>query len=487
MTRRTLIIPSLFLLLALAVSAQAQVSGSRFHAGMEVGGALYRGERTWQGESGWGGLPDRIGSASTVQIGYRLSGRWNVSVGLLRVVYPGIRSPQGGEPFLDRSTSPEHRHSVLFEGSWQPFAFRSWEPVLIGGWASLRGRFNDEIRWGSGPVLGASLYRWFGAVGLGATTRFQWSMPAHAADLAGSGNTPDELPSFGFGIKVKRPERKPTLAEAQLSGPGKLLAGEEGLFIVETNLDPSLVQVQWDFGPAGTAAGNNLRKTFREPGTYPVEARLRTEKSQLTLRSSVEVSAVMEAARITVFDVVPVAPLAMDTLWFSAEVSGPDARCTWDFGDGTTSARCAPWHVYREPGTYRAGLTASNAAGSESATRTIRIREDACRFFDTVADVYFRVGSEELALEMREVLRENFALAAQCPDRTLIISGHALSSERDAMSRATGRAQATMQYYLNLGLSSGKIRLGNAIVHDARTWTGEIWQARRASTRLVRE
>ncbi|MDA0378615.1 MAG: hypothetical protein O3C45_00845 [Bacteroidetes bacterium] len=48
-------------------------------------------------------------------------------------------------------------------------------------------------------------------------------------------------------------------------------------------------------------------------------------------------------------------------------------------------------------------------------------------------------------------------------------------------------AQTTMQYYLNLGLASTKVRLGTAVIHDARTWPDETWKGRRASTRLVRE
>lgn len=484
---RLFLIPTLLLLLAGAGSARAQDVLPRYYFQSEYGGALYRGERAWQGTSGWAGVPERIGPATTAGVGYRFTDHWDLSLALGRAVYPGIRSRQAGEPFLDPGTSPRHRHSLLFEGRWQPFERGKWDAALLVGWASLRGRFNDDVRWGSGPVIGASLYRWFGMWGFGATSRYQWSMPAHAADLAGSGNAPDELPSFGFGVRVQRPVRKPTLDQAEISGPGLLKVGEEGVFTVLTNLDPSLVQIQWDFGPAGTATGNGLRKSFREPGAYPVEARIRTEKSAITLRSSIKIIEVIESARITAFDVIPVAPLAMDTLWFSATITGKDARCVWDFGDGTTSARCAPWHVYREPGTYRAELTASNAAGSESAIRTIRIREDACRFFDSVADVYFRAGSDELALEMREVLRENFALAAQCPDRILVISGHAFGNERNAETLASNRAQATLQYYLNLGLASDKARMGDMIVHDARTWTGETWQGRRASTRLVRE
>ncbi len=103
-----------------------------------------------------------------------------------------------------------------------------------------------------------------------------------------------------------------------------------------------------------------------------------------------------------------------------------------------------------------------------------------------LAPVYFPYQDPELALEMREILRENFASASRCPDRTLVISGHAFDNERNAQDLALDRARAVMQYYLNLGLASGNVRLGRAVVHQRATWDTEVWRGRRATTQLDR-
>ncbi|MGB0650874.1 MAG: hypothetical protein ACPGQT_08170 [Rhodothermales bacterium] len=83
-------------------------------------------------------------------------------------------------------------------------------------------------------------------------------------------------------------------------------------------------------------------------------------------------------------------------------------------------------------------------------------------------------------------LRENFASASRCPDRTLVISGHAFDNERNAQDLALDRARAVMQYYLNLGLAPGNVRLGRAVVHQRATWDTEVWRGRRATTQLDR-
>ena len=477
---------ALLLLIGL-LPAAAQDPPSRLFVESHLHGVAYSGDRVWQGEPGWAGLTDRTGIGYSFGLGVRLFRGFTVTTSWLHGTYPGSSDPQAGLPFLDPDTSPETRNSILFEGRQRLFEFGPMEASFTGGWASLRARFNDSVRWGSGPVLGGGLSIPLGAVSLSALARLQWSIPAQAADKAGEDLSPDLLPSLGVGVRMRPPVRKPRISSADMDSPGRLTAGKEGVFSVQTDLDPMDVTVEWTFNGADPATGHSVRHAFENPGTYPVEAVVSTERTTLRLSALVEVVRMVESPKVLSVQISPVAPLDQDTLRFSAEYAGTDAHCTWDFGDGRTSAKCAPWHVYEMSGTYRVILTVSNSVGSDSATRTIRVREDACRFFDTVADVYYRRNSQELALEMREVLRENFALAARCPDRILVLSGHALDTERNADELALERARAAMQYYLNLGLSSSKIRLGRAVIHDADSWEGEVWRGRRASTLLVKD
>jgi PKD repeat protein len=62
-----------------------------------------------------------------------------------------------------------------------------------------------------------------------------------------------------------------------------------------------------------------------------------------------------------------VAPL---TVAFTDQSSGNPTSWRWDFGDGATSTIQNPTHTYAAPGTYTVSLTATNVAGSNTATRT---------------------------------------------------------------------------------------------------------------------
>lgn len=55
---------------------------------------------------------------------------------------------------------------------------------------------------------------------------------------------------------------------------------------------------------------------------------------------------------------------------FSDASSGLPTGWSWDFGDGSTSTERNPTHTYATPGTYTVSLTATNAAGSTTSTRS---------------------------------------------------------------------------------------------------------------------
>jgi PKD repeat protein len=55
---------------------------------------------------------------------------------------------------------------------------------------------------------------------------------------------------------------------------------------------------------------------------------------------------------------------------FLDESTGSPTTWNWIFGDGTTSTEQNPQHTYTESGTYAVALTATNAAGSDTETKT---------------------------------------------------------------------------------------------------------------------
>jgi PKD repeat protein len=63
-------------------------------------------------------------------------------------------------------------------------------------------------------------------------------------------------------------------------------------------------------------------------------------------------------------------------------------RYRWDFGDGTSSERQSPEHIYRNPGTYTVTLTAFGAGNqSSTATQSITIEEDYNQCFIKVVTI----------------------------------------------------------------------------------------------------
>lgn len=73
------------------------------------------------------------------------------------------------------------------------------------------------------------------------------------------------------------------------------------------------------------------------------------------------------AASFTAAPTSGVAPLPVQ---FTDTSTGGPTSWAWDFGDGGTSTTKSPTHTYISPGTYTVKLTATNAIGSNSVSRT---------------------------------------------------------------------------------------------------------------------
>jgi PKD repeat protein len=70
------------------------------------------------------------------------------------------------------------------------------------------------------------------------------------------------------------------------------------------------------------------------------------------------------------FSATPTSGTAPLTVQFTDTSTGSPTGWSWDFGDGGTSTAQNPSHAYTAAGTYTVGLTASNAGGSDTVTRT---------------------------------------------------------------------------------------------------------------------
>ena len=75
------------------------------------------------------------------------------------------------------------------------------------------------------------------------------------------------------------------------------------------------------------------------------------------------------------FSFSPALPTVGQTITFTDSSEGPPTSWSWTFGDGGTSASHNPTHSYASSGTYTVSLTATNSAGSSSASHAVTVSQ----------------------------------------------------------------------------------------------------------------
>jgi PKD repeat protein len=130
----------------------------------------------------------------------------------------------------------------------------------------------------------------------------------------------------------------------------------------------------WDFGDGGTSTQRNPRHTYKTTGTYTVS---------LTVTNAFRVSDTTSQF-LDLTTGAPVASFQSQTdglrALFTDTSTGNPTSWSWDFGDcsnppsdGCQSNAQNPSHEYKQAGTYRVTLTASNAAGSSSKVNNVTV------------------------------------------------------------------------------------------------------------------
>jgi PKD repeat protein len=125
----------------------------------------------------------------------------------------------------------------------------------------------------------------------------------------------------------------------------------------------------WTFGDGGVSTAQNPSYTYTTPGTYNVSLTVFNGSGSDTI-TKVNYITVGPPPPVADFSGTPTTGYIPLTVNFTdLSTGGTPTAWSWDFGDSGTATTQNPSHTYSTPGTYDVALTASNASGSNTATK----------------------------------------------------------------------------------------------------------------------
>ena len=145
------------------------------------------------------------------------------------------------------------------------------------------------------------------------------------------------------------------------------------------NCSENATAYYWDFGDGATSVNYHETHRFAEAGTYQVSLTVFRDDMSDEVTETVVVDE----------DPKPVACFSVESTSVTVGEEVVFENCSeradeylWDFGDGNTSSEENPVHVYETEGEMEVVLTAINAFGEDSTSKTLSVAGDDVVFFD---------------------------------------------------------------------------------------------------------
>jgi PKD repeat protein len=129
---------------------------------------------------------------------------------------------------------------------------------------------------------------------------------------------------------------------------------------------------KWSFGDGTSSTQQNPVHKYSKAGTYTV---ILTVKNAIGSNTVTKTDYIKVTAKpVAEFSAIPTSGKAPLTVAFSDTSTGLPTKWKWSFGDGASSTIQNPKHKYSKAGSYTVTLTATNAAGSSTTTKTDYIK-----------------------------------------------------------------------------------------------------------------
>ncbi|MHB8100949.1 MAG: PKD domain-containing protein [Methanosarcina sp.] len=127
---------------------------------------------------------------------------------------------------------------------------------------------------------------------------------------------------------------------------------------------------KWSFGDGTYSTSKSPAHTYSKVGKYTVSLTLKNAAGSNAMTKSSYVNVVTLKPPIAAFSASTVSGKVPLTVTFYDKSIGSPASWKWSFGDGTYSTSKNPVHKYSKAGKYTVSLTAKNAKGSNSVTKS---------------------------------------------------------------------------------------------------------------------
>jgi len=126
----------------------------------------------------------------------------------------------------------------------------------------------------------------------------------------------------------------------------------------------------WNFGDSSTSTAQNPSHTYTTAGTYTVALTATNSAGSNTNTKTNYITASNPPAPVANFTGTPTSGAAPLTVAFTDTSTNSPTSWSWTFGDSSTSTVQNPSHLYSAAGTYAVALTATNAGGANTNTKT---------------------------------------------------------------------------------------------------------------------
>ncbi len=198
----------------------------------------------------------------------------------------------------------------------------------------------------------------------GSTTAHSWSQPgSYTVTLVATNNIGSSRASANITVVPAAGQTPPAVTIAASATSVSSGTPIEFTAIVTG----SATSITWSFSDGTSDSGPRVRHAFSAPGTYTatVTAANAAGAATDTVSIVVDPGALAPTAR---FVWSPTSPVTGQTVTFTSISSNNPTTLTWSFDDGTSATGATATRAFTTARTYRISLTATNAAGSDTAS-----------------------------------------------------------------------------------------------------------------------